>query len=113
VLEAMRHEYDQPLLDDFKTDVPLIPNYNFESYQHFVNHWMNWLNFRNSYIQFNLKANLEYPRPHAANSHSASSHSPRVSTRTPRTSTRRCLPTCPVFAGTTGACRSSCRSTRG
>jgi hypothetical protein len=40
--------------------VPLMPSYNFESYQHFVNHWMNWLNFRNSYTQFNLKANLEY-----------------------------------------------------
>jgi hypothetical protein len=47
--------------------VPLMPSYNFESYQHFVNHWMNWLNFRNSYTQFNLKANIEYSLTYAGN----------------------------------------------
>jgi hypothetical protein len=71
VLEAMKNEYDQPLLEEFKTDVPMMPNYNFESYQHFVNHWMNWLNFRNSYTQFNLKANLEYTLQHQGNFRSA------------------------------------------
>lgn len=44
-----------------------MPSYNFESYQHFVNHWMNWLNFRNSYTQFNLKANIEYLPKNSAN----------------------------------------------
>lgn len=58
-------------MEDYKTEVPLMPNYTFESYQHFVNHWMNWINFRNSYIQFNLKANLEYSSPHAGSSLSA------------------------------------------
>jgi hypothetical protein len=55
-----------------------MPNYNFESYQHFINHWMNWLNFRNSYIQFNLNANLEYFPTHAGNSGSASKDSLQV-----------------------------------
>lgn len=52
-------DYDAQMLDEFKTDVPMMPNSNFEGYQPFINHWMNWLNFRNSYIHYNLNANLE------------------------------------------------------
>lgn len=111
VLDTMRRDYEQPMLDEFKTEVPLIPNYNFESYQHFVNHWMNWLNFRNSYIQFNLKVNLEYARPHPGNSRNACLGSRKASTRTRRTSTWRWMPTSPVSAGTTAACRKPCRTT--
>lgn len=66
-MEAMRDEYDAPILEEIKSEVPLMPNYNFESYQHFINHWMNWINFRNSYTQFNLKSNLEYLSIHAVN----------------------------------------------
>jgi hypothetical protein len=42
----------------------MMPNTTFENYQYFINHWMNWLNFRNSYIEFNLKANMEYLLPY-------------------------------------------------
>lgn len=58
-LEKYMSEYEQELTEEFKSDVPLIPNTNFESYQHFINHWINWLNFRNSYSLFNFKVNME------------------------------------------------------
>lgn len=57
--EKYMDDYDAQMLDEFKTDVPMMPNSNFEGYQPFINHWMNWLNFRNSYIHYNLNANLQ------------------------------------------------------
>ena len=46
---------DEPILDEYKIEVPVIPATTFFNYQHFVRHWMNWSNFRNSYTQYNFK----------------------------------------------------------
>lgn len=37
-----------------------MPSLNFENYQHFMNYWISWIQFRNSYIDHNLAANLKY-----------------------------------------------------
>lgn len=49
----------QQMVEDYKLDVPLIPSLNFENYQHFINHWEGWLNFRNSYTEHNLENNMK------------------------------------------------------
>jgi hypothetical protein len=45
-------------VDENKLDVPLLPTLNYENYQHFVNYWMGWLQFRNSYVDHNY-ANIK------------------------------------------------------
>jgi len=47
------------MLDDQKSDVPMIPNMNFENYQYFVNHWTNWLNFREFHMNHTKLAQME------------------------------------------------------
>lgn len=34
-------------------DVPYLPSVKFENYQHYINHIQDWLNFRNSYVEYN------------------------------------------------------------
>jgi len=50
---------EQQLIDDHKTEVPMIPHTNFENYQHFMNHWMSWINFRNYYIGHNVASHMQ------------------------------------------------------
>lgn len=46
---------NQQVIQDTKLDVPVMPTLTFQNYQHFVQYWMGWLSFRNSYTQHNYK----------------------------------------------------------
>jgi hypothetical protein len=36
-----------------------MPTLHYENYQHFMNHWMSWINFRNHYITHNMASNMK------------------------------------------------------
>ncbi len=52
--------YMHQVIEDTKSDVPLMPTVNFENYQYFIRHWMDWLHFRKSYVEHNQDQNLKY-----------------------------------------------------
>lgn len=49
---------NQQMIEDHKPEVPTMPNLAYENYQHFMNHWMSWIHFRNYYIGHNMASNL-------------------------------------------------------
>lgn len=50
----------QQIFDESKLEVPMIPSLDFHNYQAFINHWIGWMSFRNSWVTNNLENNMKY-----------------------------------------------------
>lgn len=89
-----------------------MPTVNFENYQYFIRHWMDWLHFRKSYVEHNQDQNLKYFYLYKGFCKRRWKSFAMFFYSTTEMSGSIFLPTFPVFIVTTNVSLNSCKITQ-